>query len=239
MRVAIVIPTKNEEKVLEANIRRLADFLAVLDRADAYSIIIADNGSTDGTAALAAKLSRELPGVSWFHLDQPGRGRALKQAWLGSDADVVGYMDADLSTELEALPRALAASRAGADIAVGSRLLRASRIGRSWYREFVSRTYNFLRRRLLRSPVADTQCGFKFLRRETAREILPLAENDKWFFDTELLFLAAERGRQIKEIPVAWAENRKSTVKVIPTAVEEFRGVLRLRRQARARRQRL
>jgi len=238
MRVAVIIPTKNEEAVLEANIRRLAAFLAGLSPAYACSIIIADNGSTDGTAALAERLSRELPGVGWFHLDQPGRGRALKKAWLETDADVVGYMDADLSTELEALPRALAAIAAGSDIAVGSRLLPASRTGRSLRREAVSRTYNTIVRWLLHSPIVDSQCGFKFLRREAARELVPLIENDKWFFDTELLFLARERGKKVAELPVAWAENRKSTVKVVPTAIEEFRGVLRLRRQAAERRRR-
>jgi len=236
MRVTIVIPTKNEQAILKGNIERLLRFLADNGRDRDCAVVIADNGSTDATPAVAAALSAEHPSVSFFHLAESGRGRALKKAWSSGDTDIVGYMDADLSTDLEALPRALAELEAGADVVVGSRLGAGSRTSRSFGREVISRVYNVLVRRLLRSHVSDNQCGFKFLRRTAALRLLPLIKNDLWFFDTELVFWSLRLGLAIKELPVKWSANRKSTVKLLPTMIEEFSGVLRLRREAGRRR---
>ncbi len=232
MRVCLVIPAHNEEQVLERNVQTVRRFLADHPTGDAFIILIAENGSTDGTLEVAKRLSeRWSPDVRYWHSPTPGRGAALKSVWSSSDADIVGYMDADLSTELDALPRALDELRRGADIVTGSRLLRGSKVGRVWSREVTSRVYNLWRRLALGSPIRDSQCGFKFMRRDKILPLLPRVEDDKWFFDTELLTRAGDARLKVVEIPITWAENRKSTVKVFATIVQEGKGIMRLRRR--------
>jgi len=232
MRVCIVIPAHNEEGVLEANIATLRDFLAKHPTGDAFIILVAENGSTDHTLDVAKDLSnRWRPDVRYWHSPLAGRGAALKAVWTATEADVVGYMDADLSTELDALPRALEEIKKGADIVTGSRLTRGSKVGRVWSREVTSRVYNLFRRVALGSPIRDSQCGFKFMRRDKVLSLLPRVEDDHWFFDTELLTRAEDAHLKVVEIPIVWAENRKSTVKVFSTIVQEGKGIMRLRRR--------
>lgn len=237
MKVAVVIPAHNEEKTLARNVGVLLDFLSCSAGPHEFATIIAENGSTDGTFAVGSGLAASRPGVSCMRLPSAGRGAALKTAWAAADgADVVGYMDADLATELEALPRAIAALEAGAAIVSGSRLHGASVIRRSLRREVLSRGYNLLMHGLLGVDISDAQCGFKFLWRKHALAIVPAIENDNWFFDTELLVRGAWAGLRVAEIPVTWSEKRerKSTVRIIPTMFEEFGGLLRLRASRRA-----
>ena len=231
MRVCLVIPVHNEEKVLERNIAVLQDYLKKNPTGDAFVTVIAENGSTDRTLAIAQELSKRLyPDVRVWHSSTAGRGAALKSVWTETEADVVGYMDADLSTELEALPRALAEIRNGSDLVTGSRLLIGAKVGRSWRREAISRIFNGFRRMLL-GGVSDSQCGFKFMRRERILPLLRRVEDNHWFFDTELLTAAGDAGLKVAEIPVAWSENRKSTVKILPAVIEEGNGILRLWRR--------
>lgn len=231
MRVCIVIPAYNEEKTLATNVARLRDFLASQPQDDSYTILIAENGSTDGTLSVAQELAKRFPDVRFDHEAKPGRGAALKKVWTmaARDHDVVGYMDADLSTELDALPRALAVLRGGADAVTGSRLARGAKVGRVMSREITSRVFNWGRRILLGGGVKDSQCGFKFLKTPVLR-LLPEIKNDNWFFDTELLTRAQWAGFRVEEVPVTWAENRPSTVRVIPTIIEEGKGIMKLRK---------
>jgi hypothetical protein len=171
--------------------------------------------------------------VAAMHLAEKGRGRALRQAFLGSDAAVVGYMDADLSTHLAALPEALARLRGGAQVVIGSRLLPGSRTRRRLRREVLSRTYNHLVRAAFGTQLRDHQCGFKFLGREASRRVVPLTRDDLWFFDTELLVLAQRAGLRIDEIPVDWIEDLGSTVRVLRTIRDDLVGIARLRRRLR------
>ena len=231
VRVEIVIPVYNEERVLRQSVETLRAYLM---RYFPYrwQITVADNASTDGTWNLAQTLMAEYEGVHALHLDQKGRGRALRTAWLASDADVVSYMDVDLSTNLESfLPLVAPIITGHSDLAIGSRLLRAAVITRQWKREIISRCYNLMIRMLFRNRFSDAQCGFKAIRGTTARELLPRVENQEWFFDTEVLLLAEERGLRIYEVPVVWVEDLDSRVNIRRTALEDIKGLIRVRKQ--------
>ena len=224
----VVIPVYDEERDLEPSVRRLRRFLD-----DGFpfpaTITIADNASTDGTWTVAGRLERDLPGVRAIHLDRKGRGRALKAAWLASPAPVVAYMDVDLSTDLAALLPLVAPLASGhSDLAIGSRLARGARVVRGSKREVISRSYNAILRTALRLGVRDAQCGFKAVRADVARALLPLVEDDAWFFDTELLVLAQRAGLRVHEVPVDWTDDPDSRVDIVATALEDLRGVRRL-----------
>ena len=227
--VDVVIPVLNEERALPGSIRRLRDWMAA-QTSFVGRITIVDNGSIDGTLAVATGLAAAMPQVRVLHLDQRGRGRALKHAWLRSEAHIVAYMDVDLSTELEALPRIVAALQDGADIAIGSRLARGSRVDRGVRRELISRCYNLMLRRALHVRFRDAQCGCKAMHASLARQMMGEVTDDGWFFDTELLVLAERTGARIAEIPVRWVEDTDSRVKVVQTAIDDVRGIFRLRR---------
>jgi len=226
----VVIPVYNEEHTVAASVRRLHAHL-VQTFPYPFRITVADNASTDGTWAVATALTRELPAVAAVHLDAKGRGRALKQVWLGSDALVLAYMDVDLSTDLDAVWPLLAPLMSGhSDLAIGTRLHRTSRVVRAMKRELISRSYNLVLRTALGARFSDAQCGFKAIRSDVAQELLPLVEDPNWFFDTELLVLAERCGLRIHEVPVDWFDDPDSRVDIVATAREDLAGVWRMRR---------
>lgn len=226
----LVIPVYNEAAGLERSVRTVHAFLRDTFPYSAR-LTIADNASTDGTLALAHALAAELDGVQVLHLDQKGRGRALHRAWLASDAQVLAYMDVDLSTDLAALLPLVAPLVSGhSHVAIGSRLSRTSRVTRGPRREVISRAYNLLLRGTLRAHFSDAQCGFKAIRADVARELLPLVEDDGWFFDTEMLVLAERAGLRIHEVPVDWVDDPDSRVDIVATAVADLKGIARLGR---------
>jgi putative flippase GtrA len=226
--VEIAIPVYNEERVLAPSIQRVHAYLS--DRFPfSWRITIVDNASTDGTWITARRLARELPDVTARHLRQQGRGRALRAAWTASDATVVAYMDVDLSTDLDAILPLVAPLVSGhSDLAIGSRLSPGSSVARGPKREFASRTYNLILRTVLATRVRDAQCGFKAVRADVARRLLPAVEDDGWFFDTELLVLAERNGLRIHEVPVDWVDDADSRVHVARTALDDLRGTARL-----------
>jgi glycosyltransferase involved in cell wall biosynthesis len=227
--VEIVIPVYNEAAGLERSVTRLHGFVAD-EFHYATRITIADNASTDATLKTALRLADSLDGVGVLHLDAKGRGRALRAAWGRSDAEVLAYMDVDLSTDLRHLRELVEPCLDGdVDIAIGSRLARGARVSRAVKRELISRSYNAILRGALATGFSDAQCGFKAGRREAIHALLPEIEDQNWFFDTELLFLAELHGMQIHEIPVHWVDDPDSRVKLIQTALEDLRGIRRLR----------
>ena len=232
--VDVVIPVYNEERDLGPSVRRLHAFLAAELPFPAV-ITIADNASRDRTLEVANALAAELPGVRVLHLDQKGRGRALRAAWLQSDATIVAYMDVDLSTDLKALLPLVAPLVSGhSQLATGSRLARGSRTRRGPKREFISRAYMLILRLALGAGFTDAQCGFKAVRADVARRIVPKVQDQTWFFDTELLVLAQRAGLRLHEVPVDWTDDPDSRVAIVRTAMDDLRGVWRLRFGPRA-----
>lgn len=227
--VDIVIPVYNEEASLAHNVAILGDYLAETFPYR-WRITIADNASTDRTRQIATRLAADDPHVHVVHLDQKGRGRALRAAWLASDADVVAYMDVDLSTNLESfLPLVAPLISGHSDVAIGSRLHKGAVVTRQWKREVLSRGYNALIKLLFQNDFSDAQCGFKALGREVALSLLPEVADDAWFFDTELLLRAEARGYRINETPVEWIEDLDSRVHIQSTIWEDLKGLWRLR----------
>ena len=223
-----MVPVRNEEHDLAPSIRLLVGYLRSGFPFTAR-VTIADNGSTDRTWAIADKLARELPEVRAVRLEQPGRGRALRAIWSQSDAEVLAYMDVDLSTDLNALLPLVAPLLSGhSDLAIGTRLARGSRVIRGPKRELISRCYNMLLHACLGARFSDAQCGFKAIRREQAQALLPLTQDTGWFFDTELLVLAERAGLRIHEVPVDWIDDLDSRVDIVATALADLRGMARL-----------
>jgi putative flippase GtrA/glycosyltransferase involved in cell wall biosynthesis len=226
----VVVPVHNEQDELAESVRRLHAYLAI-NLPYPFRITIADNASTDLTMLVAEHLAGELAEVQVLHLPQKGRGRALHTAWLRSDAPVLAYMDVDLSTDLAALLPLVAPLVSGhSDIAIGTRLAPGSRVVRGPKREVISRGYNLLLHRTLATRFSDAQCGFKAIRGDVARELLPLVEDTGWFFDTELLVLAERAGLRIHEVPVDWVDDEDSRVDLVATAMDDLKGVLRVGR---------
>ncbi len=226
----VVVPVHDEERDLEPCVRRLHAHLQA-QFPYRFRITVADNASTDGTWGVAEALAGELPGVRAVRLEQKGRGRALHTTWLGSDAAVLAYMDVDLSTDLAALSPLVAALISGhSDVAIGSRLARGARVVRGPKRELISRGYNLLLRGALRARFSDAQCGFKAIRADVARTLLPHVADTGWFFDTELLVLAQRAGLRIHEVPVDWVDDPDSRVDIVATALADLRGIARVGR---------
>ena len=229
--VEIVVPVHNEQQDLEPSIRRLHHYLT--ERFPLrWQVTIADNASHDQTWGIACRLATELDGVRAVHLAAKGRGLALRVAWLSSNASVVAYMDVDLSTDLDALLPLVAPLLSGhSDLAIGSRLAPGARVVRGPKREVISRGYNLLLRATLRHECSDAQCGFKAMRADVARALIPLVEDNGWFFDTELLSLAEHNGLRIHEVPVDWVDDPDSRVHLGSTIAGDLKGVSRMLRR--------
>ncbi len=228
--VDLVVPVLNEAHVLEQSVETIREFLTK-HFPYPWRVVVAENGSKDGTLEAARALAERYDDVAVVELGQRGRGRALRVAWTKSQADIVAYCDVDISTELEALEKVCRAiHEEGYDIAVGSRLSRESQVTRGFKREFISRAYNLFIKAVLFTSFADAQCGFKAVSRRIVDEIVPEVRDQAWFFDTELLVLAEKRGYRVKDVPVHWVDDDDSRVKIVSTAWEDIKGVMRVRR---------
>lgn len=226
--IDVAVPVFDEEEVLEQSITRLHGYLS-REFPFSWRITIIDNASTDATPRIAAALAGRLPGVRWIRLAEKGRGRALRTTWSDSDATVVAYTDVDLSTDLGALLPLVAPLVSGhSDIAIGCRLAPSSSVARGPKREIVSRGYNLLVRALTATRVRDLQCGFKAVRADVARHLVPAVRDDAWFFDTELLLLAERNGLRIHEVPVDWIDDSDSRVAIADTAWRDLCGTVRM-----------
>lgn len=237
-KLEITIPILNEERVLEQNILNLIQYLKeeidseVVD----WKIIVADNGSTDGSPQIMEELCQGAYPLQYIRIERIGVGLALNASWSQSSADIVGYMDVDLATSLKHINEMLRAIIEDEyDFVYGSRLHHKAIVtGRSLKREVVSRIYNFLLRRYLNVHFSDGMCGFKFLRRPVAKRLIDAgAKNDGWFFSTELLYLAEKLDLKIFELPVEWNDSRESKVKIRRLSFQYLKGMYKIKKYAR------
>lgn len=231
--VDIAIPVYNEEASLEKNIEKLLSHIEKKDlKRYETRLIIVNNASTDATNEIAKTLAHRHKNIEVINLPHKGRGRAIRACWLKSTADVLAYMDVDLSADLRFLKSLLnAVAYEGADIAIGSRLAKGAKVsGRTALREIMSRGYNLLTRLLFCASFKDAQCGFKAISKPAFTRLEPLIQNQNWFFDSELLIVADKSGMRVAEIPIIWKDDPSSTVKVAKTAKEDLLGLLRLMR---------
>ena len=229
--VEVVVPVLNEERTLRTNIETLYNFLRAQDGLQ-FRITIADNGSTDRTQVIANELAENYAAIRVVRMSERGRGRALKQVWMDSDADILSYMDVDLSTSLDDfMPLIKPLINGEAGVAIGSRLSKHSRTTRGFKRDFISKTYNKIIKTYMGTKFSDAQCGFKAIRRDVARTLLPKVTDTKWFFDTELLIKAEKTGVKIHEQPVTWIEDTDSRVKIVKTVTEDLRGLARVKKE--------
>lgn len=225
----ICVPAYNEEKVIRASLTELNAVLKEVPNIT-YRIIVADNASTDRTAAEASLVE----GVTVLSVPEKGKGAALAAAARASTADAFGFIDADLSADPRDFEKLFSALAQGADIAIGSRLLDAHTVHRGFLRSLSSRSFNVLRKVLVGVSVTDTQCGMKLMKKE-GRELLARCEEHGWFFDIELLARAERAHLAIAEIPVRWEEfryaDRKSKLNLVQDAVGALRAMLRIRKR--------
>ena len=234
MLVNVTIPVFNEELRLGAAIPKLLGFLREHCPFE-VEIVIADNASTDRTLDVAMSFREIHKQIRVTHLDAKGRGRIIRKVWGESDADVLTYMDVDLSTDLSAFPLLIQAVTAGGyDLAVGSRRLQPALTTRGLKREIISQCYVFLVQCLFRTRFSDPQCGFKAITRMAARRLLPLVEDNGWFMDTEILVLAEYFGYRIYDLAVKWVDNPDSRVNILATSLSQLRGLIRLRNRLRS-----
>ena len=225
----LVLPVYNESKSLLSNFEKLYNFMELNVSRD-WIITIAENGSSDNTLDIAKKIQRKYKKSRVISNESPGKGLALKNAWLSSNAEIFAYMDLDLSTDIEIIPEFLNKIDDGQDFVIGSRLIKGSRvIGRSLKREIISRSYSKIFRFFLSVNFYDAQCGFKFIKKEAALKILDNCKDEGWFFDTEILYKAEKKNLSICELPVTWIDDPDTKVNIISTIIKDLIGLVRLR----------
>jgi len=228
--VEIVIPVLNEEDVLEESMKKLHSYLAK-NCIIPWQITIFSNGSTDRTAEIGNRLAKRFSRIKFKHIAERGKAKTYRLSWPCSKASIVGFMDADLSTELEAFPKCMdKIITDGADMAIGNRFGKGAVVRRSFSREILSRGYNFLIKLFFPgNKIHDAHCGFKFLRKDVAELLLPHVRNEMWFFDTEFLMYAQQVGYKIEQVSVKWIERKASKVKIARVITEYLLNLIKLR----------
>jgi glycosyltransferase involved in cell wall biosynthesis len=229
-KVLIAFPVYNEEEILEKNCLKVFDFCQK-NLTDDFTLVIADNASTDKTREIGEKISQENAKIKYFHSDKKGKGIAIKSAWQKHPADYYIFMDMDLATDLSALPALINELKNGTDLAIGSRYLEESSLRRPAFRKIISRFYNSLIKIFFHCPFRDLAIGFKAVNKKVIEEILPLTKNKQWFFDNELVLLSFSKGLKIKEIPIKWSdpEKRHSKAGVFVISLEYLKEIIRLK----------
>lgn len=228
-KIEITIPVLNEEKTLKMQMFKIVAFLdkECVKYGD-VSIVIADNGSSDRTQELAIELSKQNSRIRYLRLEKKGVGLALKASWLSSTADIVGYMDLDLATDLKHLHQVFdALLNNDYQMVTGTRLAKESIvIGRSPLRNFTSKVFNKILNFKFNGSFTDGMCGFKFLKRNILNNLMEYgANNDGWFFSTELLVVADYKNYKLLDLPVIWIDDPNSKVKIIKLAIEYLKAM--------------
>lgn len=211
-RVLVTVPVYNEERFIEPCVRGLRRALSTTDWD--WRIAIAEDGSTDRTKEVLDALRKEFSDlIVTTNAAKLGRGLALRRLWRERSEDVFVFVDADMASGTDALLSVAAAAVDGSPVVTGSRYVRGATVHRPPVRSLVSLGYNWLSRRLFREPIRDHQCGLKAFRREALESLLPLTKEDSWFWDTEILVLAARSGFGVEELPISWTEPKTDRTK--------------------------
>jgi glycosyltransferase involved in cell wall biosynthesis len=212
--VSVVLPAYNEAARIEDAVEKTA--CALRGITPSFEIIIAEDGSKDGTDRISESLSKKYDFVVHLHSDErQGRGRALNRAFKVSKGEILGYIDVDLATDMKYLREFVQFIRNGYDFATGSRMLPESNVKRPFKRGLASKGFNFLTRLMLGSRLYDHQCGFKSFKRSSLFEIMDNVKDTHWFWDTELFVRAQRAGYRVKEFPVEWRHGGATKVNLI------------------------
>lgn len=236
MKILIVVPAYNEERIIRHSIVLLYSYMEKSFSAYDWSIIVSDNNSKDATKDIVLDEARTRARLKYLFVAEKGKGIAIRRAWEANDADIYCFMDADLSTDLEALPLLVGAIEKDAyDIACGSRTHKDSKVQRSGVRKIVSFGYRIILKLVFGLSVGDAPCGFKAINNNIKKFILPKVQNNEWFFDSELIILSEKSGYTIQEIPVHWSgqeeAGRVSKVNIFSLSFEYMKKVFELRRR--------
>lgn len=234
MKISIAIPAYNEEKIIKDNLLVVYDFCQANFDSD-FEIVVADNVSTDRTGAIVKALTPVHPEIKYLYVPQKGKGNAVYSAWQNSSADVLCFMDADLATDLSALPKLIAEINLGNDVVLGCRYLIGSRVDREFSRKIVSQIYRLTVKIILGTKIKDLPCGFKAISTGVKNDLLGKIISRDWFFDSELAIMAEKSGYKIREIPITWRETRtlenKSRVNIFKVGLEYIKELLKLRKR--------
>lgn len=231
--IDIAIPLYNEEKRIEASVRKLLRFLQESAFPYRYRLTLTNNASTDGSRRIIEDLAKEFPQIKVINLEKKGKGLAVRTAWSKSDADILAFMDADMSSDLKFLRPLVDGVISGrCDLSIGNRLGPSSKVySRRVVRKIVSRVYNVMARMFTGTHVADHQCGFKAMRRESFLKILPFAEEDGFLFDTEWIALSSRQGLKVCPVDIIWYDDLDSKVMLVDDSLKVWRSLLKLRRR--------
>jgi glycosyltransferase len=232
-KLEITIPVLNEEKTIKLKINEMINFVENNISNVTVKFIIADNGSTDATERYSLELVDKFENLEYIKLPEKGVGLALRTSWLKSSADYVGYMDLDIATDLEALKIVTSEMEKNTKIINGSRLLKDSIvINRTLLRELSSRIFNMILKLVLKVKFTDGMCGFKFLDRKIAQELIETGIDTKgWFFSTEIMVKGSWKNIEIKEIPVKWTDDRNSKVKIFSLSLNYLKSIFKLKNE--------
>ena len=211
--ISVLLPAYNEALQIEKCVREVDH--AVSSFSDSYEIIVAEDGSTDGTDSIVSGLLNSVPNLSFQHSPvRLGKGKAIKNAVDSAKGEVIIFMDVDLATSLDCLPQVIRQVEEHGGMVIGSRHVAGSRVHRRASRTLFSLAYNLLVRVLFLDSIHDHQCGFKAMRHEVAEALGDIKSNG-FFFDTEMILRCKKSGFPIMEVGVEWSENRqRSTSKV-------------------------
>ncbi|MFH1412596.1 MAG: glycosyltransferase [bacterium] len=236
MMIDICLPVYNEQNILQKNTLHIFEFCKKQNWPFDWQIVIIVNGSVDKSLQIAKELAGNYLQIIAVNYEASGKGNAIKEYGLISKADIMVYMDIDLSTDLKDLPELIEQiTKHDYDLAIGSRLMPGSITKRSFLRELISRSYNLLSRILLNNNISDMQCGFKAVRITVFHKVAAYIQDTKWFFDTELVVFTKLLNYAIKEVPVNWSENRyekrKSTIRLGKDSCQLLISLIKLKKR--------